>query len=171
MTSPAAATPRTRQATPDDAPAITAIVNEAIANTTASFWEEPRPISEARDAIAHDPDRYPWIVAVDETAQILGFASSKIMNPRPGYRISAEVSIYIAPHARGRGVGNAIYTDLFARLKSIGYRNIVAGIALPNAASVRLHESMGMQQVGCFKQIGTKFGETLDVGWWQCVLN
>ncbi|MEM8757590.1 MAG: N-acetyltransferase family protein [Planctomycetota bacterium] len=161
---------QTRQAIPDDAPAITAIVNDAIATTTASFWEEPRPVDEARDAIADDPERYPWIVAIDDNGTILGFASSKAMNPRPGYRISAEVSIYIAADARGRGVGTAIYTDLFARLTALGYRNIIAGIALPNPASVRLHESMGMQQVGCFKQIGVKFGEALDVGWWQVVL-
>jgi L-amino acid N-acyltransferase YncA len=158
-----------RHATPDDAPAVAAIYNHAIAYTIASFWTEPRPDSEIADEIAaSDESTYPWLVAEDaDTDKVIGSAWSKRWNPRTAYDITCEVTIYIAPDAQGQGVGKALYTDLFARLKMIGYRHIIGGISLPNEASVRLHESMGMKQVAMFEGIGEKFGDAIDVGYWQ----
>lgn len=155
-----------RLATQADAPAVAAIYNHAIAHTIASFWTEPRPDEE----IADGGEKYPWLVAErdgPDGKQVVGSAWSKRWNPRTAYDITCEVTIYIAPDAQGQGVGKALYTDLFARLKAIGYRHIIGGISLPNEASVRLHESMGMKRVALFEGIGEKFGEAIDVGYWQ----
>lgn len=160
-----------RHATPADVPAITAIYNHAILNTIASFWYEPRPEEElAREVAASDEASYPWLVAERDGPggqQVVGTAWSKRWNPRTAYDITCEVSVYIADDAKGQGVGRALYTDLFARLRAIGYRHIIGGISLPNEASVRLHESMGMKRVALFPGIGEKFGKAIDVGYWQ----
>lgn len=162
---------RIRHATTDDAPAVAAIYNHAILHTIASFWTEPRPDAElAREIAQADESTYPWLVAEEEDAagtQVIGSAWSKRWNPRTAYDITCEVSIYIAPAAQGQGVGKALYTDLFSRLKAIGYKHIIGGISLPNEASVRLHESMGMKRVALFPGIGEKFGRAIDVGYWQ----
>ena len=158
-----------RHASIDDAPAVAAIYNHAIMHTIASFWTEPRPDSELAEQIAEaDESTYPWLVAEHaDTGDVIGTAWSKRWNPRTAYEITCEVSVYIAPDAQGMGVGKALYTDLFARLRAIGYKHIIGGISLPNEASVRLHESMGMKRVALFPGIGEKFGEAIDVGYWQ----
>ncbi len=160
-----------RLATHADVPAITAIYNHAILHTIASFWYEPRPEEElAREVAASDEASYPWLVAERDGPggqQVVGTAWSKRWNPRTAYDITCEVSVYIADDAKGQGVGRALYTDLFARLRAIGYRHIIGGISLPNEASVRLHESMGMKRVALFPGIGEKFGRAIDVGYWQ----
>lgn len=160
-----------RPAIPADAPAIAAIYNHAIIHTIASFWTEPRPDAEiAGEIAASSEDTYPWLVA-EQSNHILGSAWSKPWNPRTAYQHTCEVTIYIAPDAQGQGVGSALYTDLFARLRAIGYKHIIGGISLPNEASVRLHERMGMKQVALFPGIGEKFGTAIDVGYWQVTLD
>lgn len=160
-----------RLATPADVPAITAIYNHAILNTIASFWTEPRPEEELAREVASSGERtYPWLVAERE-GQVVGTAWSKRWNPRTAYNITCEVSVYIGPEAKGQGVGRALYTDLFARLRANGYKHIIGGISLPNEASVRLHESMGMKRVALFPGIGEKFGRAIDVGYWQVTLD
>lgn len=160
-----------RLATIDDAPAVAAIYNHAILHTIASFWTEPRPDSELAQQIAEaDEATYPWLVAEregPEGPQVVGTAWSKRWNPRTAYDITCEVSVYIAPDAQGSGVGKALYTELFSRLWAIGYMHIIGGISLPNEASVRLHESMGMKRVALFPGIGEKYGQAIDVGYWQ----
>ena len=150
----------TRITTPADVPAITAIYNHAILNTIASFWYEPRPEEElAREVAASDEASYPWLVAERDGPggqQVVGTAWSKRWNPRTAYDITCEVSVYIADDAKGQGVGRALYTDLFARLRAIGYRHIIGGISLPNAL---------------FPGIGEKFGKAIDVGYWQVTLS
>ncbi|MEL6328747.1 MAG: N-acetyltransferase family protein [Planctomycetota bacterium] len=154
-----------RHARTDDASAIAAIYNDAIARTTSSFWTEPRPVEEIRAAIPAEASGHPWLVA--EEACVVGFAWSKPWNPREAYARTVEVSVYVAEGARGRGVGRALYETLFDRLAGLGHRRVIAGIALPNEASVRLHEAMGMRPVGIFEGIGEKFGREIDVGYWQ----
>lgn len=160
---------QTRLATPADVPAIAAIYNHAIVHTIASFWTETRPEAEIAEQLAEAGARYPWLVA-DADGQVLGVAWSKRWNPRQAYDLTCEVSIYLAPDAQGRGIGKLLYTDLFSRLASIGYEQVLAGISLPNDASARLHESMGMWHVGTYRGIGRKFGKAIDVGYWQGTL-
>lgn len=159
-----------RPATPADVPEIARIYNHSILHETASFWTEPRPDAELLDQLNAAGPRYPWLVASEGTpssASLLGVVWSKAWNPRDAYARTVEVSVYIAPEAKRRGVGTALYTDLFTKLRGLGYRTVIAGITVPNPASVRLHEKMGLTHVGTFTEIGHKFGRWLDVGYWQ----
>ena len=158
---------RTRLACERDVPAITAIYNDAIERTIASFWTEPRPEGEVAQRFADSGERYPWVVAEDADDGVVGVAWTQRWNPRQAYDLTIETSVYVAESSRGRGVGRTLYTDLFERLRGLGYRRVLAGVAVPNDASVRLHESMGMRRVALFEGIGVKFNRYLDVGYWQ----
>ena len=158
-----------RLAVPEDAPEIARIYGDAIMKTAASFWTEPRPVSEIEQQMREGGDRYPWVVAGDP-GSLLGVAWSKRWNPRQGYDITAEVSVYIDEPARGKGVARSLYTDLIARLREIGFHNVIGGIALPNEASVRLHEGLGFKRVALFEQVGVKWDRVMDVGYWQLIL-
>jgi phosphinothricin acetyltransferase len=112
---------------------------------------------------------YPWLVAEDG-ASVVGYAYGHRFAPRAAYAWSVETSIYVGDGARGRGVGRALYDALLALLAAQGYRQAFAGIALPNPASVALHESVGFTPVGAYRDVGYKFGAWHDVGWWQRAL-
>jgi L-amino acid N-acyltransferase YncA len=166
-----------RPAQPRDAERVTEIYNDAIVHTTASFWTVPRPRDEMLDQIKSSTARTPTVVAAFADAHadraagdIAGVAWSKPWNPREGYATTVESSVYVAAEARGQGVGRALLRDLCARVHDSGATDVIAGIALPNDASVRLHESIGFRHVGTFDRIGTKFGQRLSVGYWQLKL-
>jgi phosphinothricin acetyltransferase len=160
-----------RPATIFDAEAIAAIYNDAIERTIASLWETPRPVDELRAELERASERYPWLVAETLASEVAGYALVKPWNPRHGYRHTVETTIYIHAEHRGRGVGRALYDELFTLIRGQGYRHVIAGISLPNEASVRLHESMGMTRVALFPGIGEKFGQVVDVGYWQVTLD
>lgn len=151
------------------APGALEIYNESIATSIASFYTTPRPLAEM-EATLLPPSGHPVYVAVDDRDRVLGFANSKQWSPRQAYERTVEVSIYLAEDAQGRGLGKALYKKLFADLRDRGYASIIAGVSLPNEASVRLHEGMGMRAVGVFKGVGEKFGKIIDVGYWQLEL-
>ncbi|MEM7623405.1 MAG: N-acetyltransferase family protein [Planctomycetota bacterium] len=155
---------RIRPATTDDLPAITAIYNDAIVRTVASFWTEPRPESEMR-GLFDASGNHPWLVAIggDNDEAVAGFAYALRWNPRQGYDGVAETVVYVAESARGRGVGRLLYGELFRLLCERGFLHAVARVAVPNAASELLHESMGMRRVGVYEKIGFKHGREIDV--------
>lgn len=99
--------------------------------------------------------------------KIEGYAYASPFHPRPAYRWSVEVSVYVAPGGQGRGVGRDLLATLLADLHECGYVNAFAGIALPNDASVHLLESFGFEQIARHREVGFKLGEWHDVGWWQ----
>ena len=107
-----------------------------------------------------------WLVA-ERDGTVVGYAYGGEHRSRKAYRWTAEVSAYIDRGAQRSGIGRALYTELFDRLKHKGYRVLVAGITLPNEASVGIHEAMGFELVGVYKNVGYKAGEWWDVGWWQ----
>lgn len=111
----------------------------------------------------------PWLVALNQD-EVVGFCSASRHRTRAGYRWAVDCSVYLAPAAQGHGRGRALYTELFDRLRGLGYVHAFAGIALPNPASVGLHEAMGFELVGVYKQVGFKLGRWHDVGWWQLQL-
>jgi phosphinothricin acetyltransferase len=108
-----------------------------------------------------------WLVAEDETGKVVGYAYGAQHRSRAAYDWTAEVSAYIDRSAQRAGVGRTLYLALFDVLKERGYRLLVAGITLPNDASVSFHQALGFQRVGVFRNIGFKFDEWWDVGWWQ----
>jgi len=110
-------------------------------------------------------ERLPWLVA--DTGEVVGYAYASEHRTRPGYRWSADVALYVAARARHSGVGRALYDALLEILKQQGFHNAFAGIALPNDASVGLHQALGFEPVGVYRNVGYKLGRWYDVSWWQ----
>ena len=112
---------------------------------------------------------YPYLVA-ENGGRVVGFAYASQHRARAAYRRSVDVTVYVAEHARGAGVGRALYGDLLPMLAERGFHAAFGGIALPNPGSVALHEAMGFEHVGVYREVGFKFGRWHDVGWWQRLL-
>lgn len=161
--------PDLRLATPTDAAAIAAIYAPIVQDTGISFELTPPSEAEMRARVVKTLGQYPWLVCED-AGEVLGYAYASPHRSRAAYQWSAEVSVYVAAAARRRGVGRALYTALFATLKIQGYVNAYAGIALPNAASVAIHEGFGFTPIGVYRQVGYKQGAWRDVGWWHLPL-
>lgn len=163
-----------RLATIDDVAAILEISNHYARTTPANFAVEPEPLDMWLQSFDATHEMYPWLVAMsadEQSGAIIGFAKASPWKGRCAYTFAAETSVYIAPDACGRGVGRALYDRLFATLRAQGYRTLLAGITLPNEASVRLHEDMGMKRVALLERVGWKFDRWHDVGYWQVHLD
>jgi phosphinothricin acetyltransferase len=156
-----------RPAIPADGEAIAAIYNHYIASSVATFEVEPVSADEMRSRVAAiEAAGLPWLVA-DGPAGLLGYAYATRWRGRAAYRFSCEITVYLAPDAVGQGVGTALYTELFRILESGGLHLVIGGIALPNDASVALHERFGMTKVAHLHEVGFKFGHWVDVGFWE----
>ena len=153
----------------DDAGQIREIYAPNVTDAFISFEAEPPTAGQMRERIAKTLATHPWLVH-DEGGRILGYAYASRHRERAAYQWSADVSCYVRPEARGRGIGKALYTELLRRLEAQGFRNAYAGIALPNDASVRLHERFGFKKVAHLEEIGFKFGRWIDVGYWELKL-
>jgi L-amino acid N-acyltransferase YncA len=161
---------RIRDADPArDAAACAAIYAPHVEGSAVSFEERAPDAAELAARIRRYGASHAWLVAERE-GRVVGYAYATAFNERPAYRWSAGVSVYVAAEAQGDGVGRALYEALFARLRERGFRTACAGITLPNAASVGLHESLGFEQVGVNREIGWKEGAWRDVGWYQLEL-
>jgi L-amino acid N-acyltransferase YncA len=150
-------------AVPSHALAIHSIYGHWVSHGLASFEEEPPDLEEMELRRRKLQDAgFPYIVA-EESAVILGFAYAGPYRTRPAYRHSVEDSIYVAPEALGRGVGRALLGRVISRAEAMGKRQMIAVIGDPgNAASVRLHESLGFRRVGVLSSVGFKFGRWVD---------
>lgn len=156
-----------RPATADDAAAIARIYNHYIAHTIVTFEEEPVADTEMAARRAEIVAAgLPYLVA-ESGGAVIGYAYASKWKARHGYRFSAEVSVYLHHEAGGRGTGSALYGALLAILETQGLHAVMGGIALPNDASVRLHEKFGFTQVALFREVGWKFDRWIDVGYWQ----
>jgi L-amino acid N-acyltransferase YncA len=154
-----------RLATEDDAGQILAIYGP-YCYTPVSFEAEAPPLEEMRGRIAALAGKLPWLVC-DDGGTVLGYAYASPHRARLAYQWSVEVSAYVAEVSRRRGIGRALYTSLFRALELQGYFNAYAGITLPNAASVGLHEAVGFTPIGVYRGVGYKLGAWHDVGWWE----
>lgn len=159
-----------RDANPEpDAAACAAIYAPSVERTPTSFEEQAPGVAELAARIERVAATHPWLVAEQDGA-VVGYAYACPHAERPAYRWAADVSIYVADGHQGEGIGRALYEELFARLRRQGLRTAVAGITLPNRASIALHESLGFVRVGVLEGIGWKQGAWRDVGWWQLQL-
>lgn len=160
-----------RNATPDDAAAIADIYRHYVDTTVISMEQAAPDAADMADRIRAVLDAgLPWI-AVELDGKLAGYAYASAWRARPGYRFSVESSVYLDQACQQRGLGSALYRALLERLRALGMHTVIGGIALPNAASVALHEKFGFEQVACFRAVGTKFGRWVDVGYWQLHLD
>lgn len=159
-----------RWAAERDAGAIADIYNHYVLETIATFEEEAVSAAEMARRIRGVLDLpLPWLVAEDD-GRLLGYAYAVRWRARFAYRFSVESTIYLMPGQDGRGIGSQLYEALFSVLRDSGIHAVMGGIALPNPASIALHEKQGMKQVARFQAVGFKFGRWIDVGYWQKVL-
>ena len=158
-----------RPAIPADAAAIAAIYNHYVRETVVTFEEEPIGKAEMSRRITEVTAGHPWLVAV-EGGKVLGYAYANHWKARSAYRFSTESTVYLGPDATGRGLGTGLYTALLAELRRHGCHCVIGGIALPNPASVGLHEKLGFKKVGHMQEAGWKFEAWWDVGFWERML-
>ncbi len=161
-----------RDAADADAPAIAAIYNDAVVNTTA-IWNEVQVDAANRVTWMADRRRlgYPVLVAVDGDGTVLGYASFGDWRAFDGYRHTVEHSVYVRADRRGGGIGKSLMQALIGRARAIGKHVMVAAIEAGNQGSIALHEALGFQRTGLMPQVGMKFGRWLDLAFLQLILD
>lgn len=158
-----------RPATQKDAGAICAIYNHYVLGTVITFEEEAVPETEMAERIAEVQENFPWIVC-EEDGQLMGYAYASKWKGRCSYRYSIETTVYLKNGLGGKGLGSRLYAKLIDDLRKLGLHAAMGGIALPNPASVALHEKFGFKKVAHFAQVGWKFDQWIDVGYWELLL-
>lgn len=154
----------------EDGPALAEIYRPYVLETAISFEDAPPTASEMSSRITATLAAYPFLV-FEEGGEVLAYAYGSAHRARAAYRWSVDVTVYAARHVHGRGIGRRLYRDLLDRLTRQGFHSAFAGIALPNAKSVGLHEAMGFRHLGAYQEVGFKLGRWHDVGWWRLSLN
>jgi len=159
-----------RMADAGDAAAVAAIYRPYVTDAVTSFELDPPGTAEMAARIQSVLTLAPWLVCAGADGQLQGYAYASRHHERAAYRWSVDVAVYISASHHRRGVGRALYESLFSLLRLQGFYVAHAGITLPNAASVGLHEALGFQPVGVYPAVGWKFGAWRDVGWWRLPL-
>jgi len=153
-----------------DSSALAAIYNHYVRETVVTFEEEPIHVAEMARRITDTlSTSLPWLIA-EQGGQVVGYAYASPWKARSAYRFSVEITVYVASGNAGRGIGSILYRNLFPMLETIGIHAVIGGIALPNDASVALHEKFGLEKVAHFQQVGFKFDRWVDVGYWERLL-
>lgn len=161
--------PRLRAAEEHDLAHLVHIYNHYVEHTHSTFDTQPVTVEERRPWFAQFSRTGPHRLLVAEMQGVaVGYATSSTFRAKPAYATSVETTVYLDSRFLGRGIGVALYGRLLELLESEPeVHRAVAGIALPNSASVALHERLGFVPVGTFHEIGLKFGEYWDVQWYE----
>lgn len=160
-----------RQVTAADAQAIADTYNYYIEQTTISFEEQLVTAADISKRIQKTQDAgFTWLVA-EEESELVGYAYTSSWKERAAYKHTIEVSVYLANGSSSRGIGRQLYEALFASFEQSSVHVVMAVIALPNPASIALHEKFGMKKVAHFTEVGKKFDRWIDVGYWQLQLD
>jgi phosphinothricin acetyltransferase len=149
-----------------DAPACAEVYAQYVRGSVVSFEETPPTAEQMATRIARIQATHPWLVA-ERDGRVVGFAYGSLHHERAAYRWAADVSVYVHSAHHRLGLGRALYQALLAMLREQRLQIACAGVTLPNDASVGLHEALGFERVGVYRQIGYKAGAWHDVGWWQ----
>ena len=155
-----------------DLPRLLDMYNHYVVNTAITFDIDPLTIDERRGWLAQfsDSGRHRLFVA-EEDGSVFGYAGSTRVRPKAAYDQSVETTIYVAPEAVGRRLGDPLYSALFDALGREGVHVAVAAIAIPNPASVALHERFGFTLLGVMHEVGRKFDRYWDVAWYEKLLD
>lgn len=163
--------PTIRPAEHTDLPAILAIYNDAVLNSTAAYDIEPSTL-EQRTAWFEERARQGFPVVVAEVdGAVIGFGGYGKFREKPGYRFTVEHTVYVAPDRRGRGIGRALLAELIGRARAQGMHAMVGGIDSENAGSLRFHLALGFVEVARFREVGHKFGRWLDIIFVELILS
>lgn len=173
MAAPHRPTATVRDGTARDLPGMAAIYTHYVLNTTITFNTKVRTPAEWRqrfhDHVLEGP--YHLLVATGGDDEVVGFVETLRFRPKPAYDRSAELSIYVAPDAVGSGVGSALMRTLIERLATTSFHRLLAIITLPNDQSVAFHRRHGFEHRGTLTEAGYKFGEYLDVAYFERALD
>jgi len=156
--------------TSGDAGEVAKLLNHAIEKGVAHFATEPTDAGQVLSEWRAAGELYPWLVARDDAGEFLGFARGSAWHPRHAYLWTVATAIYLVPAARSRGIGGRLYTVLFEMLERQGFKGALGGVSLPNPASERLHERMGMSVMGEIRPGGYKKDRWVPVRWYQKTL-
>lgn len=159
-----------RAATERDAEAVAAIYAPYVSSTAVTFETEILSPDDVVERMRSGAGLYPWFVAEDDQGAVIGYAYAARFRARNAYRFAVETTVYVDPRGHGQGIGRALYSRLLATLAAQGFTQAIAAIALPNQASIRLHEALGFVATGVYHQVGYKLDEWHDVGIWQRAL-
>ena len=155
-----------RKAALEDAPQIMKIYNYYVDHTIFTFDTEHAKLNEIQDKIRMAMNIYPWIV-YEVDGEILGYAYASEWKAKDGYKHSVETTVYLKNGSLKNGLGTILYQELINQLKELNFHALMGCITLPNDASIRLHEKLGFEKVGHFKEVGYKFDNWIDVGYWE----
>jgi phosphinothricin acetyltransferase len=152
-----------------DAEDICKIYNYYVAKSIVTFEERPVGTREIARRIEDITKDFPWFV-YEDNGKIVGYAYASHWKARSAYRFAVEATVYVAPDCTGRKIGFKVYKRLIQELRKLSFHTVMGGIALPNDASIVLHEKLGFEKVAHFKEVGQKFGKWIDVGYWELLL-
>jgi phosphinothricin acetyltransferase len=155
-----------RRAIPADAQGVCRIYNPYVESTAISFEEVPVDAGAMAARIADIQRAHAWLVA-EVDGEIAGYAYAGPWRSRAAYRHAVETTVYVESGRTRQGLGRALYETLLAELARMHFHCAIGGIALPNPASVSLHEKLGFVKVAHFREVGWKLGRWVDVGYWQ----
>ncbi len=155
-----------RDALPTDLARLAAIYAHEAEHGISTFDSVGRP----QEFWQHKLDEPDELLVADSGDGIMGYANSSVYRPRAAYERTREVSVYLAAEARGKGVGRALYDELLGRLRADRMHTALAVVALPNDASIALHESFGFTHTGTLREVGRKFDRWIDVAFYQLML-
>lgn len=150
-----------------DAKAISDIYNHYIEHTVITFEETPVTEYDICQRIKSHSKGYPWLMIENDIGVVVGYAYAAKWAQRSAYKNTAEITVYLHHSESGKGYGAALYKTILSILSTSGFHVVVAAIALPNEASIKLQESFSFKKVAHFKEVGRKFDQWVDVGFWQ----
>jgi phosphinothricin acetyltransferase len=159
-----------RPVTIADAQAMIDIYNYYVLNTVVTFEEEPLSREAMESRIRDFSPRYPWFVW-EEEGELIGYAYAHRWHERSAYRFSVEDTVYVKHGFERRKVGGTLLGMVIEELKRQGIHVVMGVITVPNEGSTALHESLGFKKVGHFPEVGQKFGQWRDVGYWELLLS
>ena len=151
-----------------DARAICDIYNYYILNSISTFETDPLSVDEIAARIKQVTQKFPWIV-YEQDEDLLGYAYADAWKTRKAYQYSVESTVYLKAGYYGQGIGSRLYMFLMDELKKLKIHAVIGGISLPNEASIALHEKLGFEKIGQFREVGNKFNKWIDVGYWELV--
>ncbi|RYL93923.1 N-acetyltransferase family protein [Sporolactobacillus sp. THM7-4] len=159
-----------REAKIDDLPDMLDIYNDAVRTLTATFDIEEQSLEERRGWYQSHSERYPLIVA-ESDGKVVGYCSLSKYREKKAYIHSVELSIYISKDYRRKGIGTRLMKEIIARAQKLKYHTIISGITGGNGGSQALHEKFGFSYIGCFREVGFKFGKWQDVHFYQLIVD